>query len=754
MISSRSQLALLGGATMVLELLWARQLSTILGSDLDGAAVAVGLFLLGIATGQVIATSGRGSRLDVSLWARLAVVGSVASECWCRWILPAVSDGLEALAHVEVRLLLSLPLVLAAIPLGAAVTAAFRSEPGRAPAERSGWGFAALDAGSAAGALATPLLLLPILGPNGALAVAFLFLVGAGWESSGGQVTSSRTPGKLGTPALIAFTVGSISMALQMVWVRLLGEMLGSSLLILGTASASALLGGAVAGLLLVRWRGRFGLHGATTSALGLWFAAQGLSLLLLAVAPTVVVSSLVALGSEPGITATFLKLTMVSMVIIPPALFGGLILPALVADEGEDGDLATGVGLLSGALLLGGTVGALAAGLWAVPSFGSGTVLAASAVLTGLRGILAGRATPAHRLAALGLLFGVILGGIGMRTWDERLLAAGVFHWSRVDIAAGESIDQWRRREILYSGEGRLARVQIERDREQNTSYMRVGGRIEGSVPIDRSSPSLADLPTEILLGLLPTVAGGQEGSLLVVGLGGGTTVATALECWRGEVTVCEIEEEVARALASEAGAQAFPLEHQRIFGDEGGPLWRFEDARALFQRDETLWDAVVCQPSEPWLPFSAPLFTPEFHQLLARRLASDGVVVQWLQLYRIGEKELAAILSSFRDHLGPVSLYHPPGTGEVIVVGGGGRGVNRSACPEAAELWQRAGVGPLPLPLLDDDGVGRWLEGATGESGDLRSRLEFRLPLLADGGEDNSSRILMTLREASLNR
>lgn len=768
MKSSRPQLALLGAATMVFELLWARQLAAVLGSDLEGAAIAVGLFLLGIAAGQVFATTGVGNGLTVDSWSRLAILGCALSEGWCRWILPIISDGLQSLATAEVRILLSLPLVIASIPLGGAVTAAFRSDPQQSPAQRSGWGFAALDAGSAAGALATPLVLLPVLGPDGALIVGFLFLLGAAWERTPAPSAPAVSSGELARPALIAFVVGCISMALQMVWVRLLGEVLGSSLLVLGGASASALAGGALAGALLVRWRKRLGVGGTSTVAVGLWFTSQGLSLLSLAKAPVVVVAVLLALGAEPGLGATLLKLALVSLVIVPPAFFGGLILPALAAAEGEKGDLATGVGILQGMWLVGGTAGALTVGLWAVPALGASWVLLLAAAATvSLVGLLPsepgagriwlpgrGKGTVAQRWLSAGVLLGVILGLSGWRAWDDHLLAAGVFNWSRIDISAGESLKEWRRREILYSGEGRLARVQIERDRQQNTCYMRVGGRVEGSVPIDPEAPSLADLPTEILLGLLPSVAGDGRGSLAVVGLGGGTTVATATAAWDGEITVCEIEEEVARALASEGGAEAFPWEHQRIFGEDARVDWQFEDARGFFQSEERLWNAIVCQPSEPWLPFASPLFTSDFHRLLARRLAPDGVVVQWLQLYLIGEKEMAAVLSSFREHLGPVTLYHPPGTGEVILVGSAGAEVGREISPKVAMLWQRAGLGPVPLPLLDDAGIGRWLEGIPGSSGDLRSRLEFRLPLLADGGQDQSARIIMTLREASLNR
>jgi len=243
----------------------------------------------------------------------------------------------------------------------------------------------------------------------------------------------------------------------------------------------------------------------------------------------------------------------------------------------------------------------------------------------------------------------------------------------------------------------------------------------------------------------------------LLVIGLGGGTTVTVAAEGWDGEVTVLEVEPEVARALASDAGRRAFPREHERLFGTGGArPTLVFEDARAYLARETQRWDGIVCQPSEPWLPWSAPLFTADFYRRVRDRLSPGGVAIHWVQLYEIGVREFAAIVRAFRDAFPDARLYHPPGTGEVVLVGGGTpRGPGRAPPPRAdaiAAAWERVGRGPFPAPLVGPDALGRWLalEGG-GRQGNLRSRLEFRLPLLGDRGVDRSGAILRSLREAA---
>jgi hypothetical protein len=160
------------------------------------------------------------------------------------------------------------------------------------------------------------------------------------------------------------------------------------------------------------------------------------------------------------------------------------------------------------------------------------------------------------------------------------------------------------------------------------------------------------------------------------------------------------------------------------------------------------------VIQPSEPWLPWSAPLFVADFHKLLSRRITADGVVIQWLQLYRIGIQEFAGILSSFRKALGPVQIWRPPGTGEVILVAGNPTSTATRDSSEAIdEVWQRVGssVAFPQQPWLDDRAVGYWLtQAGGGDLPHLRERLEHRLPLLGESGVDHSSTLLQMLEEA----
>lgn len=750
-------LALVGSATMLLEILVARQLATVLGSNLDGVALAINVALAGFAIGLIATAKIRERRSLASTWCRIALVGCIPAALWIGVLLPMVAEEAWFISTIWGKICVSLPLLCGSVPLGAAVTASFNASVDQVTS-RSSSGVAALDLGSAFGAMITPLILLPLSGEMGTLCIGLILLGLASFSPESLERTESefiRKDRRVSRRAILsAFWVGVIAFALQLGWIRVLGEVIGSSLLVFGFASGMWLIGGAAGASLMPAFRNTFGVSRLRRVAWSSWLISQGISLLLIAFSPYLYLHFVSIVGEVPGSTLPLAKFTLLFVVLGLPGFCSGLIVPALMVDHGEKGRLDRGAGILQGANLIGSMIGASLAAFWIIPTRGTLFLFLLCGVATVAAGVPALR-RGSRGGAASSFLCGALLLAGATQFWDPDLLGAGVFQWSRKEIVEGVALPGWQSREILGTFEGRLGRVQIERDRNQNTSYLRVGGRIEGSVAIEPGKPSLADLPTEVMLGLLPTMVGPAKGNLLIIGLGGGTTVATAVDTWSGDVVVVEIEPAVKEALLSDAGREAFPVEHQALFGLRA-PSILLEDARALLARDGRLWEAIVVQPSEPWLPWSAPLFTPSFHQLLSRRLSSDGVVIQWLQLYRIGVAEFAAILSSFRQELGPVQVWHPPGTGEILVVAGKSRSPGENRQESLDKAWARVTTGPLPAqPWLDDEAVERWLQQAGDtDSKYLRARLEHRLPLLGEGGSDRSGEILRSLQDALENR
>jgi len=767
-VESRGEAALFicGFVLLGAELLLARAGALIIGADAGGLGWTLGSFLLGSAIGGLIAGSGRGTP---RFWC-LASLGTFALGALILELLPSLL--LEAdLGRTSVRFLGSLCVLIPALPFGALPIAWYGvgSPDLQGTRQRVGRWLSANDLGSALGALALPALLLPLLGPRwtAGFLLASLALLHSMARNAPREVSSPVAPSapRAGSSSrgalLLAAAVGAGTLAHQLVVTRLLGELLGASLLVLGSATAATLIGAAAAARAAPRLLDRWGADGPLVGAGSLWLLMQGAASLTIPSLPSFLLARLGSFPPEAILAPTLWKLAAVAVVVVPVGLGAGAILPLLLARGSEDAPgLRRLAGPLEAAWLIGGALGAWGGGVVILSRFGSEVALRGVAAATALGLVLwtlrsgVGRS----RLILIPLL--LLAGGAFFesgRRWDPALLGVGIYAWDRGSIAAGEALEGWREREVTYLGEGRIAKVAIEVAPRQNAAYLRVGGRIEGSVAIDPELPTFADLPTEVLLGLLPSVEGPGEGSLLAIGLGGGTTVATAVENWRGEVTALELEPEVAAALRSPAGRKAFPRESRVLFPEGGGgPRILFEDARSYLARTSQGWDAIVCQPSEPWLPWSAPLFTEAFYELVRERLRPGGVAIHWIQLYRIAPEEFAAIASAFLQVFPDARCYHPPGTGEVILVGGGETAPAivdaRRNAPETALAWARGAKTPFPTPLISGEAFRAWcaIEGGD-RRGNLRARLEHRLPLIGDRGVDRAGEILLGLSRSA---
>jgi hypothetical protein len=98
------------------------------------------------------------------------------------------------------------------------------------------------------------------------------------------------------------------------------------------------------------------------------------------------------------------------------------------------------------------------------------------------------------------------------------------------------------------------------------------------------------------------------------------------------------EIEPAIAR------GARLFGPLVERTFADPRNEI-HFEDAKTFFARHQKQYDIIVSEPSNPWVSGVASLFTDEFYQQIRRHLSSNGIFVQWLQLYEFNDALVASI-------------------------------------------------------------------------------------------------------------
>jgi len=740
-----------GAAALGVEVVWARILQRILGSTALSVATVLAGFLGGLGLGAALADRAlawlrrplRAYALAEMAAAVAAAVGTLvllSSQGLLR--LPAPDVWWVALVFVgSTPLGATLPLAVASLGVdvgGGRDMPAVDAEVGRFERRvRRLYGWNAL--GGCCGAAGIGLAVLPLYGEwravlccvamEGAVAAAAVGLarrlesIEREGEASGGGPHVHRSPGEYGAvqlpapgvadaaraPAQVAgggpdltlravavfvFLSGFLVFYWEVLWTRLLALTIGATAYAFAVVSSSVLLGIAFGSLLVG----------------GKWLRRHGGWLLPLLVATFLAVGYF----RVPFLADAYLwgvRLWQVhplawgclgagAIAFFPNALLGGLF-PWLVARR------ARLVGRLYALNAAGSVAGAFCGGPLAAEflaledAYRWGVAGLVALTVPGLwlaREPVRARGTSGGRLVAVTFvtLFAAVfvLDQVVLRaSWDSRRLLSGVYQWSYQDLTnpSVSLADRQAARELLAVVPGREVLVSVEAERGINTVFVRGNGKAEGSVPLDPEKASLADLPTQILLGELPLnlLHGVRRPRVLLIGLGSGVTLGAMFPAGaaapgrtaapRPQVDVVEIEAAFYEAIRRpEARLYLEPFVPRWLLENEdsaraGGCEFHFGDARRLLGEKlyERRWDVMVSQPSEPWIPGATHLFTEEFFRQAATHLEKDGVFLQWLQMYKIRPTHLATLVRTFRQVFPKVYLLRPPATGELLLAG-----------------------------------------------------------------------------------
>src|SRR5262249_50805088 len=149
-------------------------------------------------------------------------------------------------------------------------------------------------------------------------------------------------------------------------------------------------------------------------------------------------------------------------------------------------------------------------------------------------------------------------------------------------------------------------------------------------------------DMLTQKLLAHLPLLLHPDPRRTAVIGLGSGVTLGAALRHGVTQVDVVEISPEVVEAAAlferDNSGALHDP--RTRLILADGRPHLQLSDAR---------YDAIISEPSNPWMAGVASLFTKEFFRAARGRLAPGGIICQWAHTYDLSAADLRSIAATF---------------------------------------------------------------------------------------------------------
>ncbi|MBW7996678.1 MAG: tetratricopeptide repeat protein [Candidatus Glassbacteria bacterium] len=737
-----------GFCGLVYEIIWMRRFAVGFGNTTYAITVVLAAFMAGLAAGSKLfgrlADSPRrtNSLLTYYGWMEIAI----GVYCLAFDSLLGVQRSLMLLAYGAVDptgvlsllikfLISALLLIVPTLLMGGTLPVLIKALSRRLPevGKVTGRLYFINCTGAVAGTLAAAFWMIPSLGLpfSTAVAAAINILVGLAALGMRGRLdepvygealaasTSADTPpgeplsGRVITLALAGiFVSGFTAMVYEISWTRILSMVLGSSTYSFALMLAAFITGIALGGLLISAFMDRIANPARAFAVL------QGVvALSVLAMLPLysrlplffLTVRELIAFSYETHEAFKFLVCLLV--MIVPATAFGmGFPLVARLAAD-RMSEVAGKVGGVYALNTLGNIGGSVLCGLAMIPLLGIKLTIEIAVLLNlatclSILAALGGRrrlAVVSYALSAGAVLVYFLLAP----GWDRHLLTGGAFRYH--SVSPGATAENFYRsaheREFVYYREGISTTVSVERDGE--ALMLRVNGKVDASNEFDMS--------TQYLLAHLPMLLHPDPSRILVIGAGSGATCGAALSHQSLERLVCvEISPGVAEA------SRYFDAINHRYWEDPRVELV-IDDGRNFLFRDDSPWDVITSEPSNPWIAGIGNLYTEQFYADCARRLAPGGLICQWIHLYEMDEIVLKTILTTFTRTFPHAVAFSSVENSDLLLIGSA-RPLEtdfeaisrRMGQPEVAEDLKRIGISSLftllATQVFNERGMRRW--------------------------------------------
>jgi spermidine synthase len=278
----------------------------------------------------------------------------------------------------------------------------------------------------------------------------------------------------------------------------------------------------------------------------------------------------------------------------------------------------------------------------------------------------------------------------------------------------------------VLYHREGASATVVVF-EWKKKLHAVRINGRVNASDDPDD------DMPTQVLSATLPLLLVPRASDAFLLGWGSGVSAGAALQGPIERLTAVELEPAVVEGSRFFLHVNHDPLRDPRLRLYE-------DDARHILLASEDTYDVMISEPSHPWSPGVAAVFTQDFFALAARRLREDGIFAQWLQGYQMSVETFRSILATFQSVFPEVIIYSPSDAADWILLGS--RRPLRFDLADLDRRWQderlraenarvniRRPEHLLAGVYVGPEGVRKFVAGATLNTDD-NVHVEFRAP------------------------
>jgi spermidine synthase len=505
-----------------------------------------------------------------------------------------------------------------------------------------------------------------------------------------------------------AFVSGFVTISAQVAWTRVLTMIIGSSTYAFTIVVSLFLLGLSAGAYLIGRKRYSESLRSTILKIELVTAGSLYLSLMIVNVIPVLLLNTGLRLNVDSWRGLLLLQIFTAGLLILLPAFLLGTVMPLVLvwASKGHSSTSVRLVGRSYAVNTVGAIAGAFCTGFILIPTTSIRyTILFAAALcllVAGLayrpRSLNAERELP--RGAGLGvaallivLLF-VFAPKLNLESLSIGAYDSLVRMLARRDGVTSDSRSGPQNPELLMYKEGPTSTVSVRKD--WGITSLSINGRTNAS--------DSEDMPTQVMLGQLPLLLAPNIKNGMVVGFASGVSAGAMLQSPLGALDCVELESAAVEA------ARYFEHVNHRPLTD---PRLRLiiDDARTYLRVTKTRYDMIVSEPSHPWVPGVANLFTQEFFELGRGALTDSGVFVQWVQIYQLSTESLRSILGTYQKVFPHVMVFRVGGTAkgkDLILVG--------SKVPltldRIAERMQEPRIAPelARVGLMNDSDVKSW--------------------------------------------
>ncbi len=471
-----------------------------------------------------------------------------------------------------------------------------------------------------------------------------------------------------------AFVSGFVTISTQVAWTRVLTMIIGSSTYAFSIVVALFLVGLSAGALLIGRIRRVDGIRNVVFKVELMIAASLLLSLWLASQAPELMIKLGIGLGINSWLGLLTLQAAVAAALLLLPALMMGMVMPLVLvwAAGAGQGNSVQLVGRSYAINTAGAIAGAFCAGFVLVPKGSTRFTILFSAALclivAGMaftttrarldkdlfNGLRAG-ATVALVIALFLLAPSLNLGALSVGAYDGLVRVLAKSQGSITETEDRKFSPATNR--LLFYNEGPTATVSVRED--WGIRSMAINGRTNAS---DKD-----DMPTQVMVGIIPLLLAERIDNGLMVGFASGVSTGSMLQSPIKSLECVELEPTTREASQFFNHVNNQPLKDPRLH-------LLIDDARTYLHVTPRRFDVIVSEPSHPWVPGVANLFTKEFFELARDRLNDDGVFVQWVQIYQLSTENLRTVLATYQSVFPHVMMFRVGGAAkgkDLILVG-----------------------------------------------------------------------------------